>query len=80
MATAPTPNPSRDDRDDIRTISLRMALSTRWNGANDEKTLGLRRELKEAKLARYIQKIVSEAPHLSAEQVGRLSALLRPAE
>lgn len=37
-----------------------------------------RRDLAAAKLEQYISKVVAEAPPLSAEQLDRISCLLRP--
>lgn len=66
--------------DDLRGINLHLARSTRWKGPEAEETLAIRRDIKEAKLSRFIEKIVSEAPPLTPEQIDRISALLRPAE
>lgn len=44
---------------------------------NDPKTEELAREFKADRLAQYIQKVVDEAPPLSAEQRGRLALLLQ---
>lgn len=78
MATAQSTTP--EDSDDLRTISVRLALSTRWNGDQGERTLALRRQLTEAKLSKYISRVVATAPPLTPEQVHRLSTLLHPAD
>jgi hypothetical protein len=76
------PEPTTNHRilSPIELAQRRAAMSARWHGADAEKTLNLRRELKEAKLTAYIEQVVAIAPPFTDEQIDRLAALLRPAE
>ncbi|MGH9288052.1 MAG: hypothetical protein ACRD0V_07165 [Acidimicrobiales bacterium] len=54
-------------------------LAGRVGGHGDRVSDDLRRELLELRLSIHIEKLVADAPPLTAEQVERISALLRPA-
>lgn len=62
----------------IEQLQRKAAVSSRWHGRESQETLTLRRELKEAKLAAYVERVVAEAPDLTDEQVNRIALLLRP--
>lgn len=62
----------------IESLQRKAAASSRWHGWESEKTVNLRRELKEAKLAAYIARVVAEAPALDDAQLEKIALLLRP--
>jgi hypothetical protein len=53
-----------------------VAASKRHRGADDPRSMDAVRELRETMLAEHIQRIVAQAPPLSAEQRNRLAVLL----
>ncbi len=56
----------------------RVAALSRFRPADDHDLVEARRELRAAKLAAHIERVVAEAPPLTAEQRDRLAGLLRP--
>lgn len=59
-------------------LQRRQAAASRWHGPDSPITVGIKQELKAAKLEAYVSKVVSEAPELSPDQLARVAALLRP--
>ncbi|MGH9287100.1 MAG: hypothetical protein ACRD0V_02180 [Acidimicrobiales bacterium] len=60
----------------LRTLAARAGGSASYgHDVSDD----LRRELLEARISAHVEKLVADAPPLTAEQVERISALLRPA-
>lgn len=55
----------------------RVAALSRSRSANDPDLVAAKRELREARLAEYIQRTVAEAPPLTFDQRERLAVLLR---
>ena len=55
----------------------RVASLSRSRTADDPDLVAARRNLKAARLAEYIERVVAEAPPLTIEQRNRLSVLLR---
>lgn len=62
----------------VRSIAARVAVLERHHGALDPRLPVLRRDLRAERLADYITKVVATAPPLTAAQLDRLGALLRP--
>lgn len=60
-----------------RARSLQGSLAAEVRHRPNEDHTDLKRELKAERLAELITKVVDEAPPLTADQVSRLSALLR---
>jgi hypothetical protein len=56
----------------------RLANTARHHGGDPSKIASARAELAEAKIADYIERMLSEAPPLTDEQRTRLAELLRP--
>lgn len=56
-----------------------IASLSRRRTADDPELIEARQNLKAARLAEYVTRVVSEAPPLTDEQLERVSALLRPA-
>lgn len=50
----------------------------RYRDADDPAVADAQRDLRAAKLAEHIRKVVDQAPGLTPEQADRLAALLRP--
>ena len=63
---------------EIAKARAKIAASGRWHPDCD--TGELRRDLRAAKLADHIRRVVDEAPPLTTEQRDRLAVLLRPAQ
>ncbi len=61
-----------------RTGSLRGTLAATVRHHPDADTTELRSELAAARIAAYVEKVVAEAPPLTADQRARLAALLNP--
>lgn len=57
----------------------KVASLSRSRKADDPELLTARRDLKAARLEDYVNKVVAEAPPLTAEQLDRVAVLLRPA-
>lgn len=57
----------------------RVAALSRSREPNDPDLINARRDLRAARLQDYVQKVVAEAPPLTAEQADRIAAILRPA-
>ncbi|WP_299956700.1 hypothetical protein [uncultured Modestobacter sp.] len=57
----------------------RLGLSVRYQGPESEAAQQARRDLKAAKLADHIKRVVDAAPPLTSEQRSRLAGLLTPA-
>lgn len=57
----------------------RIAALSRDREPGDPELLNARRDLRAARAEQYIEKILAEAPPLTAEQRDRLAELLRPA-
>lgn len=55
----------------------RVAALSRSRSINDPDLVAAKRDLREARLAAYIQRTVDEAPPLTPEQRDRLALLLR---
>lgn len=64
---------------DVRSKRGKYAQAIRWHGQDSQQATNSRRDLAEAQIEAYIDKILSEAPPLTAEQRTRLAELLRPA-
>jgi hypothetical protein len=58
---------------EVRRLAARKAAQSRWNRPTPETAA----QLAEAQLADYIKRTVAAAPKLTADQVDRLSLLLR---
>jgi hypothetical protein len=58
---------------DVRRAIARKAALSRWGGDTGEADRDLATDL----IASYIEKVVSQAPPLSQEQVARLTQLIR---
>jgi hypothetical protein len=71
---APKPSPK------VAHLRAQVGAHQRHHGRTDQRTVDAVRELREAKLAEHIKKVVDQAPPLTGEQRTRLAALLRPAE
>lgn len=56
----------------------RVASLTRSRAADDPDLVAARRDLKAARLADYVERVVAEAPPLTDEQRDRIAALLKP--
>lgn len=56
----------------------RVAALSRSRRADDPELLDARRSLKATRLEDYVNRVVSEAPSLSPEQLDRIAVLLRP--
>ena len=56
----------------------KYAQAIRWHGQDSQQAADSRRDLAEAQIEAYIDKILSEAPPLTPEQRNRLAELLRP--
>lgn len=56
----------------------KIASLSRSRPADDPEIIEARRNLKAIRLEEYVQKVVSEAPALTAEQSSKIAALLRP--
>lgn len=54
----------------------KIALAKRHNP--DADVTELQRQLKAERLAEYVERVVSEAPPLTDEQLARVTAILRP--
>ncbi len=57
----------------------RVAGLSRDRNPEDAELVSARRDLKAAKLAAYITRVVAAAPPLTSDQCDRIAALLRPA-
>lgn len=55
-----------------------VAGLSRARADDDPEYIAARQQLKAAKLADYVAKVVAEAPPLTPEQVDRIAVLLRP--
>lgn len=55
----------------------RVALLSKTHSPDDPIVLEAKRDLRAARLAEYVEKIVAEAPPLTAEQRDRIAGLLR---
>lgn len=55
----------------------RHAVISRHHGATAPRAIEARRDLRAARAAEYIQRLVDEAPPLTAEQRDKLAVLLR---
>jgi hypothetical protein len=62
-----------------RAIAARnkYGITCRYHPDDQSKIVESKRELAEAKIADYIEKVVAEAPPLTDEQRDRIAALLR---
>lgn len=56
----------------------RVGALSRDRAPDDPEFVGARRDLAEANIAAYIERVLAEAPPLSDEQRTRLAELLRP--
>lgn len=61
------------------TARQRLGGTIRLNPNDAEKIAAARRDLAEAKLSDYIERVIAEAPKLSSEQLDRLALLLNGA-
>lgn len=59
------------------TERARVASLSRSRTPDDPALIAARRDLKAARLEEYVARVVAEAPTLSAEQIDRVSVLLR---
>lgn len=66
------------DLTDWRSPRARIGALSRSRTADDPDLVNARRDLKAARLAAYIKKVVDDAPPLTDEQRDRLAVLLRP--
>lgn len=57
----------------------KVAALSRSRSKDDPELVTARQDLAASKLAQYVEKVVAEAPPLTAEQSDRIAALLRPA-
>lgn len=57
----------------------KVAALSRSRTKDDPELLTAKQDLAASKLAQYVEKVVAEAPPLTAEQSDRIAALLRPA-
>lgn len=57
----------------------KVAALSRSRTKDDPELVTARQDLAASKLAQYVEKVVAEAPPLTAEQSDRIAALLRPA-
>lgn len=60
------------------TSRARVAALSRSRSADDPDLLNARRDLRAARLAQHVSRVVAEAPLLTDEQRERIAALLRP--
>ncbi|MFK4295019.1 hypothetical protein ABH924_000151 [Arthrobacter sp. GAS37] len=58
--------------------NARVGALSRSRCEDDSELLAARRDLRAAKLAAYVSKVVAEAPPLTNEQIDRIAVLLRP--
>ena len=72
MATKPasSSNPT------VRTARAVLAATERHHGPEDARTQDARREVRRLSLLEHIEKVVADAPPLTAEQRSALAALL----
>lgn len=61
------------------TLNARARLGQAVRVGNQYAATEARRDLAAAKLEQYVAKVVAEAPPLTADQISRISGLLRPA-
>lgn len=59
-------------------VQARAALGSASRWGDKESIENARRDLAAAKVAAYVEKVLSEAPPLTTEQQTRISTLLRP--
>ena len=60
----------------VRTARAVLAATERHHGPDDPRTADARREVRRLGLREHIQRVVDEAPPLTAEQRSELAALL----
>jgi hypothetical protein len=60
----------------VQSLKGRFAVAHRDHAPDSPEVTNLRRELAAAKIAQYVEKIVSTAPPLTPDQRSRLAALL----
>jgi hypothetical protein len=65
-------------KSEITHHNARIGALSRSRREDDPELLGARRDLRAAKLAAYVSKVVAEAPPLTNEQIDRIAVLLRP--
>jgi hypothetical protein len=56
----------------------RLNAMQRHHGRDDPRVVEMRREVAADAIARYVRKVVDEAPPLTADQRDAIAALLRP--
>lgn len=60
----------------VTKASSKLAITTRYKGANSPEATEARRDLAAAKITAYAEKVVSEAPPLTDEQRRLISSIL----
>jgi hypothetical protein len=60
----------------ITKASSKLAITTRYKGADSPEATEARRDLAAIKIASYVEKVVAEAPPLTPEQITTITAAL----
>lgn len=71
--------PDQDLQNSVNHFKAKVGSLSRSRSEDDQELLEARRSLKAANVAAYIERVISEAPPLTDEQVDRIALLLRPA-
>jgi hypothetical protein len=60
----------------ITKASSKLAITTRYKGADSPEAIEARRDLAAIKIESYVERVVADAPPLTSEQTARITAAL----